>query len=148
MSPLRSWLVLFGVLLTVLAIAAEPPAKAPEVPVIRPTEREIAEYADFVGRTEAAQRVDVRAQLSAYLTKVNFRDGDEVKQGEVLFELDSRPYRAALDVVNATLAQAEARLKLADVNQKRAAAAFAQKAVAQAELDQAVAALDAARAGW
>jgi RND family efflux transporter MFP subunit len=136
------------------ARADEPAAKAPQVPVARPVAREVTDHEDFTGRAEAPTRVDLRARASGYLVKVLFEEGDDVKQGDVLFEIDPRPYKAELDRAEAAVSLAEARLKLADANQKRATAGLAAKSVSREEYDKVVAErtvaeaeLRAARAG-
>src|ERR1700759_2531456 len=67
------------------------------VTVSIPVEREVTDYADFSGRTAAVDSVEVRSHVWGYLDKVNFKEGDMVKKGDVLFELDPRPYQALLD---------------------------------------------------
>lgn len=116
--------------------AAEPPA--PEVPVVRPVVREVTDYEDFAGRTEASADIEVRARVTGYLDKVLFKDGDDVKKGDVLFEIDPRPYRAELEKAQAVVALGEARLKQADDAAKRAAALLANKAVSPEDMDKAV----------
>ena len=77
---------------------AEAPASAPlPVTVSHPVEREVTDYADFTARTAAVDSVEVRARVWGYLDKVNFKEGALVKKGDVLFEIDPRPYQAALD---------------------------------------------------
>src|SRR5262245_48200649 len=78
--------------------------EGPEVAVMRPVVREVTDHEDFTGRTEASARVELRARVTGYLTAVHFKDGDAVKQGDVLFEIDPRPYQAQL---NQALAQIE-----------------------------------------
>jgi RND family efflux transporter MFP subunit len=119
--------------------AEEPAAKAPEVTIIRPVVRQIADYHDFVGRTHAAARVDLRAHVSGYLLKASFQEGAEVKEGDVLFEIDPRPFQAELERAEAAVTVAEARMKLAKANHKRVAAALAQRAASQEDIDRAVA---------
>jgi RND family efflux transporter MFP subunit len=119
----------------------------PEVPVARPALREVVEHEVFSGRTEVTQAVELRARVSGYLLKASFREGTEVKQGELLFEIDPRPYRVELDRANAALALAEARLKLAEANHKRLAALLPRGAVAREEVDKAVADRAEAEAG-
>src|SRR5947209_15805504 len=92
------FLVLAGV------AAADGPAQAPEVPVARPVVREVTDHEEFTGRTEASVRVDLRARVTGYLLKTTFQDGAEVKEGDLLFEIDARPYRAELDRAEAALA--------------------------------------------
>jgi RND family efflux transporter MFP subunit len=116
----------------------QPAAKAPEVPVARAVVREVTDYEEFTGRTEAPVRVDLRARVSGYLLKTAFQEGGEVKQGDVLFEIDPRPYQADLDRTEAEVNLAEARLKLAEANHKRAKIHLAQKSIAQEEFDKIV----------
>ena len=85
-----------------LAGCARAPSAAPEaaptpVTVSCPVERDVTDYADFTGRTAAVDSVEVRARVWGYLDKVNFKEGALVKKGDVLFEIDPRPYQAALE---------------------------------------------------
>jgi multidrug efflux system membrane fusion protein len=114
-------------------------AKLPEVPVVRPVLREINDFEDFTGRTEAVATVQLRARVSGYLLRTPFQEGAQVKEGDVLFEIDERPYRAELDKASAAVAVAETRLKLTAATHKRAAAGHARNMVSQEELDKAVA---------
>jgi RND family efflux transporter MFP subunit len=84
---------------------APPP---PEVEVSRPLVREVTDYEEFTGRTDAIDSVVVQARVSGYLDKINFQDGAEVKQGEVLYQIDPRPYKAQLDQDKAALVNARA----------------------------------------
>src|SRR5690349_16578241 len=70
------------------------PAEAPAVPVALPVEREVTDYIDFTGRTDAVKSVDIRARVTGYLEKMPFKEGSEVKKGDLLFEIDPRPYQA------------------------------------------------------
>src|SRR5262245_51083057 len=72
-------------------------AEPPEVTVCHPVVREVTDYDDFTGRVEAVQTVEVRARVSGYLAKIAFKEGTMVKRGDLLFEIDSRPYRAELE---------------------------------------------------
>ena len=119
------------------ASAGDVPAKAPGVLVARPVVQEVTDYEDCTGRTEASARVDLRARVTGYLVKTLFPDGAEVKQGDLLFEIDPRPYRARLDAAEAALGVAAARAKLAQTNSQRLAALFAKKQASQEELDRA-----------
>jgi RND family efflux transporter MFP subunit len=132
------------------------PAAAPrEVRVSRPLISEGPDHVDFTGRTEAAASVRIRARVTGYLDKVRFKDGAEVKQGEVLFEIDPRPYQAELDKAQAEVALSEADLKLAEAKYKRTKALHATKAASQADVEtadaervKARAQVAAARAGF
>src|SRR5215813_12395392 len=76
------------------ALAATPP---PVVMVSQPVEREITDYYEYTARTAAVKAVEVRARVSGYLVKINFRDGSMVKTGDLLLEIDPRPFQAVLD---------------------------------------------------
>jgi multidrug efflux system membrane fusion protein len=112
---------------------------APLVPVSRPAVRKLADHVDCTGRTQAVASADLRARVSGYIDKVHFKDGAEVKRGQLLFEIDPRPYRAELDRAEAALALGETRLKRAEADLKRATALFAAKAIGRDEFDRAAA---------
>src|SRR6516165_9403920 len=94
--------------------AAPPPPPPPEVLVSTPLVRSVTDYEDFPGRTEAVVSVEIRARVTGYLDKVYFQEGAEVKQGDVLFEIDPRPYRAAYDQAVGNLTAMEARVNRLD----------------------------------
>jgi RND family efflux transporter MFP subunit len=127
-----------------LACAAVDP---PEVPVTRPAPREVTDHAVFTGRTAASRSVEVRPRVSGYLTKVAFKDGDEVKQGDLLFEIDPRPYQAELEKAQAGVAVAQARLQQADADYQRRKALSGRGGVSQEELDRAAGERVVAEAG-
>lgn len=83
---------------------------APPVSVSRPVERTVQDFEAFSGRTDAIDSVQVRARVNGYLEKIYFQDGGEVRQGDVLFEIDPRPYKAALDQAEAQVTLQEAQL--------------------------------------
>jgi multidrug efflux system membrane fusion protein len=118
----------------------EPPP--PEVTVARPLSREVADYQEFTGRIEAAQSVELRARVTGYLLKTLAQEGGAVKKGDLLFEIDPRPYQALLDQVQAEVGLAKARLKLTETTFARLQATNATKP----ELDEARAAVDEAKA--
>jgi len=95
-------------------------AEAPAVSVALPIVRTVTDYAYFTGRTDAEKSVDVRARVSGYLTKINFQPGSEVKAGDSLFQIDPRPYQAALDRAEGTLARSEALVARLNKDQERA----------------------------
>jgi multidrug efflux system membrane fusion protein len=127
-----------------------------EVPVNQPVQRQVTDYQDFTGRTEAGATVTIKPRVSGYITRVAFKDGAEVKQGDLLFEIDPRPYQAALDQAMSEVALHEATLKLAksvldrDMEiGKRAPGSVSQQQLDQdkAAVDEATAKLRSARAG-
>jgi multidrug efflux system membrane fusion protein len=107
-----------------------------DVSVSKPVEREVTDYVEFTGRTDATNTVDVRARINGYLVKVNFKDGQYVKKGEVLFEIDPRPYEASLAVAKGELARANGEKKLADVQVERYTKLVSEKAASQQALDE------------
>jgi RND family efflux transporter MFP subunit len=116
-------LLLLG-LCVALAGCARGPSGGPEaaptpVTVSRPVEREVTDYADFTARTAAVDSVEVRAHVWGYLDKVNFKEGALVKKGDVLFQLDPRPYQALLNQAKAKVAQDEAQLTFDEAEYQR-----------------------------
>jgi multidrug efflux system membrane fusion protein len=86
---------------------------APPVLVSRPVAREVTDYVDFTGRTEAARSVNVVARVSGYLVNTPFQEGSDVKAGDLLFEIDPRPYQAQCDLAKSQMDLHQAQLKLA-----------------------------------
>jgi RND family efflux transporter MFP subunit len=118
------------------------PAAAPiSVTVSYPVERYVTDYADFTARTAAVDSVEERARVWGYLEKVNFKEGALVKNGDVLFELDPRPYQALLNQAKAKVAQDEAQLKFDEAEVQRNLQAGA-VAVSRSDLEKSAAARD------
>jgi multidrug efflux system membrane fusion protein len=122
------------------------PAEAPVLPVSKPVQREVTEYADFTGRTDAEKAVDIRPRVTGYLVQMPFREGSEVKKGDLLFEIDPRPYEAQLHQAQSQVTLNEAQLKLARANYARDVPLLSSGAVTQREIDQDRAAVDEAAA--
>lgn len=101
---------------------AAPPAAATavNVQVAKPLAKRLTDWDEFTGRLIARERVEVRARVSGYLTKVSFKEGTEVKEGELLFTIDPRPYEAAVERAEAILAQAKTNADLAGLEAKNA----------------------------
>jgi membrane fusion protein, multidrug efflux system len=127
-----------------IATAGEPPV----VPVAQPVARTVTDYAEFTGRTMAAQSVEIRARVTGYLVTASFKEGAAVKAGDVLFTIDPRPYQAMYEKAVAELALSRATLKLAQFSFKRDTdiAARAPGSISQQQLDQDRAAVDEAEA--
>jgi len=125
------------------AAAAPPP---PMVTVAAPLEREINQWDDYVGRFEASRSVEVRPRVSGAITAVHFTDGAIVRQGQLLFTIDSRPFAAALAEARAGVATAQSELALAETNLGRARRLLAEEAVSQSDVDRLTAAAQSARA--
>src|SRR3954469_13505778 len=76
---------------------ATPEQKPPMVQVSLPVTDTVGDFEDFTGRTDAIFSVTINARVTGYLDKVNFEDGSEINEGDMLFEIDPRPYRADLE---------------------------------------------------
>jgi RND family efflux transporter MFP subunit len=96
------------------------PAQAPPVIVAKPVVKDIVERTDFIGRFEAIDQVDIRARVSGYLDKVHFQDGTFVKAGDLLFTIDPRPYRNALEQAQAAATSSQVRMEFAQSDLDRA----------------------------
>ncbi len=88
-------------------------AETSSVSVSLPVAREVTDYIDLTGRTEAVQLVNVVARISGYLVKEPFKEGSYVRAGDLLFEIDPRPYQAQYDMASAKVEQSKAQLMLA-----------------------------------
>jgi RND family efflux transporter MFP subunit len=113
-----------------------PPPQTPEVEVSLPVTREVTDYEDFPGRTEAIKMVEVRARASGYLEKWNFKEGDDVKEGDLLFEIDSRPYEAELARAEGNVVQSEGRLTRLEADFARAKTLLPKGAIGQEDYDR------------
>jgi RND family efflux transporter MFP subunit len=104
--------------------------------VSHPVERDVTEHADYTARTAAVDSVEVRAHVWGYLEKVNFKEGALVKKGDVLFELDQRPYVAALNQAKAKVRQDEAQLTYDEAEYQRNLRLVGTGAASQSDLDK------------
>lgn len=107
----------------------------PRVQVVQPEIRALTEWKEFTGRFEAVEMVELRARVTGYLEKVHFKDGQMVEKGDLLFEIDPRPYEAAFARAKAELARMESQLKLAELDTKRGERLLTQSAISQEEVD-------------
>jgi multidrug efflux system membrane fusion protein len=128
--------------------SAGPSSEALVIPVSHPLEEMVTDYEEFTGRTDAVEVVDIRARVTGYLTKLPFREGSEVHKGDLLFEIDPRPYQAQLDNAQSQVDLNEASLKLAKATYERdrVIGASVASAVSQQQLDQDQAAVEEAAA--
>ncbi|MGH2396972.1 MAG: efflux RND transporter periplasmic adaptor subunit [bacterium] len=101
----------------------------------QPLQREIVEWDEYTGRLEAVETVEVQARVGGYLKKVNFKAGSKVQEGDLLFVIDPRPYRAELDRAQGELARARARLDLAKNDLSRAERLFERRVISEEEFD-------------
>jgi RND family efflux transporter MFP subunit len=117
-----------------------PPAGPLAVTVSHPVERFVTDSAEFTSRIAAVDSVNVRAHVWGYLDKVNFKEGALVKKGDILFELDPRPYEAMLNQAKAKVAQDEAQLTFDEAEYQRNLGLFRTGAMARSDLDKSAAA--------
>jgi multidrug efflux system membrane fusion protein len=127
---------------------AKPKARQPRVPVAvaRAEERTMPFALVSTGTVEAIRTAAVGSQVGGVITRVGFREGDEVAKGALLFQLDPRPFQNALAQANATLARDRAQAKLTKLDADRAQQLVERGAISQSEYDQKRAAADAAQA--
>src|SRR5205814_1406905 len=90
-----------------------PEPETPVVPISHPVERQVTDSAEFTGQTVAVNSVNVVARVTGYLVQMPFKEGSEVKVGDLLFEIDPRPYQAQLDQAKSQVQLTEAQLELA-----------------------------------
>jgi RND family efflux transporter MFP subunit len=127
--------------------AAAAPMPPPPVQIAHPLTREVTEWNDYVGRFAPSRTVEVRPRVSGAITQILFRDGDFVRQGQPLFVVDTRPYRAMLAEAQAAVASARSSLALARSDYARVSGLTGDEAVAASEIDQLRAKVQAAAAG-
>ena len=101
-------------------LGGPPKAGIPDVTVAKPIARRLTDWDEFTGRLIAREKVEIRARVSGYLTEVHFKEGAEVKQGDLLFTIDPRPYEAAVQRAEAVLTQAKTAADLANIEAKNA----------------------------
>jgi len=107
----------------------------PAVSVAAVEERKITEWDEFIGRLEAVESVEIRPRVSGYIERVAFTAGKEVRKGDLLFQIDPRPYQAELARAEADLAQARSAAALAARNLDRSRMLAAGDAISKEELD-------------
>src|SRR6478672_7061327 len=131
-GPVSSFSLMFGArkvaavlaLATLVASCGEQKQQAggpppPAVTVAKPVKRTVVDYDEYVGRFAAIDSVEIRARVSGYLDKIHFRDGQLVKQGDLLFTIDKRPFENTAAQARANLAQAKANLAFAESDLER-----------------------------
>jgi membrane fusion protein, multidrug efflux system len=115
-----------------VAGAAPPP---PPVTVARPLQKTITEWDEYTGRFTALETVEVRARVSGFIDSVHFKEGQIVKQGDLLFVIDPRPYRLAVEQAKADVERAKAKLEIASLDVQRGTPLARTQALTERELD-------------
>ncbi len=123
--------------------AASPP---PPVTVAQPTKRTVTDWDEFTGRFDAVEEVEVRARVGGFVTNVEFKDGDMVHTGDLLYIIDPRPFEAVAEQANGQLADARAKAELAKRELDRGLNLVQTSAVSEQVVDQRRQALQAAHA--
>src|ERR1700678_3122592 len=144
---------ILGLILLVLIVGALRPSKkalgaqpgTPDVEVVQTEKEDVPIYAEWIGTLDGLVNADVRAQVTGYLLKQGYQEGAFVKRGQLLFQIDPRPFQAALDQAEGQLAQAKAALANAvavqgrtDLDVKRYKPLAQEQAASQQDLDNAV----------
>ena len=114
---------------------AKPAQAPPSVKIAQPLAQDVTEWDEYTGRIEAVSSVDIRARVSGYLEKVNFKAGELVKKGDLLFLIDPKPFTAQLNYAEAELERAKAKRELAKNDLVRAESLFRGKAISEEEYD-------------
>jgi len=120
--------------------------QAQSVEVVETAQKDVPIYSEWVATLDGLVNATIKAQVQGYLIKQNYKEGDPVKKGQVLFEIDPRPYQAALEEAKGQLAQAEARWQTAKANLARIKPLAEQNAVSKKDLDDSVGAEESTKA--
>jgi RND family efflux transporter MFP subunit len=137
----RGLLLLVVALVTVAAgckrdQSGPPQQGPPEVKVSKPiTDRNVIDYEYFTGHTEAYKRVEVRSHVTGYLEEIKFKDGDIVTEGQVLFVIDQRTFKAQVAKAEADMRQAEAKLKRMDADYARGRVLYPRGGISKEDFD-------------
>jgi RND family efflux transporter MFP subunit len=141
LSPAAVRGVALAALLLLVACSESPQKQAsapppPAVTVANPVKRVVVDRDEYVGRFVAVDSVEIRARVSGYLDRIDFTDGQMVKQGDLLFTIDKRPFQTTLDQATANLAQARANLAFAEADLARGAQLVRERTITEQTFDQ------------
>src|SRR5882757_3156526 len=115
--------------------ASAPPPPAPTVQVVSVIQQDVPIYSEWVAILDGYVNAQIQPHVSGYIIRQNYKEGSVVRKGEVLFEIDPRPFKAALDQAKGQLAQAEAQLGKASLDVQRDTPLAEARAIAQSQLD-------------
>ena len=122
--------------LTAFDAAAQGAPPAPPVQVANPLAKRITNWDEYTGRFEASDQVEVRARVSGFIDSVHFSDGALIQKGDLLFTIDQRPYKLAVDVARADVARAKAQVELAQNEVERAEGLTQNRTITARDVDQ------------
>jgi multidrug efflux system membrane fusion protein len=134
----RAFLLIVAILPLLATCGPQKPAgnaSPPPVTVSKPIQKVISEWDEYTGRFQALETVEIRARVSGFIESVNFKEGQIVKKGDLLFVIDQRPYQIAVDQAKADLQRAQARLEIATLDLQRAEPLVSSQTVTQREYD-------------
>ena len=161
----RKLLISAAIIVTVvlaLIVVGRPKKAAPDAPkpldveVVRVEKKDVAVYSEWIGTTDGMVNAEIKAQVTGYLLRQDYKEGSFVKKGQLLFEVDPRPFQAAVDQARGQLAQFQGQLEQANSMVKQAEAQVAQAnsqllqmqaQLAQAQANQVKAQLDVNKYG-
>jgi len=126
--------------------AAQAPANAPEVLVTTVTPQDVPRVLERVATLDGFINANINAQVQGYIVSRDYQEGSVVKKGDLLFQIDPRPFQAALAQANGTLAKDKANQVKADADERRALDLFKRKVISDQERDTAIAAAGSSRA--
>jgi multidrug efflux system membrane fusion protein len=115
-----------------VATAAPP---LPPVTVAHPLQKSITEWDEYTGRFQAVETVEVRARVSGFIDSIRFNEGQMVKEGDLLFVIDQRPYQIAVEQAKADVERAKAKLEIASLDVQRATPLVRSQALTEREFD-------------
>src|SRR3984893_17163517 len=145
-------LVLFLLPVTVVFVAgcespkAASPVPSPEVEVARVVQKDVPIYSEWVATLDGYVNAQIQPQVTGYVIQQTYKEGSFVRKGQLLFQIDPRPFQALLDQANAQLAQAQAQLGKTEMDVDRDTPLARERAIAQSQLDNDVQANKAAKA--
>ncbi len=140
-APMRRVILTLAGLSAALILSGcgqQPASQGPQLPVVtvsKPLQQRITEWDEYTGRFVAVATVEVRARVSGFIDSLHFRDGQIVKQGDLLFVIDPRPYRLAVDQAKADLDRTRAKLDIATLDVERATPLVRNQTVTEREFD-------------
>jgi membrane fusion protein, multidrug efflux system len=147
LRPVRAMILLSALALSACGEKPQQQAAAPPpVTVAQPVKRTVTDWDEFTGRFEAVEEVQVRARVGGFVTNVEFKDGDMVHAGDLLYIIDPRPFEAAAAQADGQLADARAKSELAKRELDRGLSLVQTSAVSEQVVDQRRQALQAAHA--
>ncbi len=148
MSERRRLLAVVSLCLLAFSSASFAQGGPPAMPVTvsEPLAKRVTQWDEYSGRFEAVASVEVRARVSGFIDKIDFRDGQIVKVGDPLFSIDRRPYEIAVESAEAEVARNKAQVDLAELQVGRGASLIASRTITEAEQDSRKSTLAVARA--